>query len=162
MTTTPRPRSNRDPETDRTTILVPIRYPLTDESARTLGMAGRLAQKHAPSDLRVLHVNLYHSGRETKTVELTRAISSTLAGVETEVTTRRGFLVEEVILKDATQMGADIVVVGTNQQPWFRRLVSRVFGSEPDVSSFLRENTSDSVAVVDVDTTTTTPALDSA
>ena len=162
MTSTSCSPSYRDPPTERTTILVPIRYPLTDESARTLGVAGRLAQRNAPADLRVLHVNLYQSGRNTKTMELTRAISSTLDGVEADVSTRRGFLVEEVILEEATELGADTIVVGRNQQPLLRRLVSRVFGSEPDVSSFLLANTNDSVEIVNVDTTTAMPAIDPA
>ena len=95
-------------------------------------------------------------------MELTRAISSTLDGVEADVSTRRGFLVEEVILEEATELGADTIVVGRNQQPLLRRLVSRVFGSEPDVSSFLLANTNDSVEIVNVDTTTAMPAIDPA
>lgn len=145
--------------TEFTTILVPIRYPLTDQSARTLAAAGRLAHDHAPADLRVLHVNLFQTGDNTQTAELTRSISSTLDGVEASVTTRQGFLVEEVILEEAIQIGADIVVVGTNQQPAWRRILRRLLQNGPEVSSFLRDHTTADTDIMKVDTTAETPVV---
>lgn len=145
--------------TNLTTILVPIRYPLTDQSARTLAAAGRLAHDHAPADLRVLHVNLFQTGDNTQTAELTRSISSTLDGVEASVTTRQGFLVEEVILEETTQIGADIVVVGANQQPTWRRILRRLLQNDPEVSTFLRAKTTPDTEVMEVDTTAETPAV---
>lgn len=146
---------------DLTTILVPVRYPLTDRSARTLAAAGRLAHDHAPADLRVLHVNLYQKGDRTQTDELTRAISATLDGVEASVTTREGFLVEEVILEEATQTDADIVVVGANQRATWRKFLRRVFQNGPAVGRFLRENAAADTEVMEVDTGTETPAVES-
>jgi K+-sensing histidine kinase KdpD len=146
---------------DQTTILVPIRYPLTDNSARTLAAAGRLAHDHAPAELRVLHVNLFQNEDNTQTEELTRAISSTLEGVEASVTTRRGFLVEEVILEEATQIDADIVVIGANQRAIWRRFLSRLLQNDPEVGSFLRENTTDEIEIIEVDTTAETPTAES-
>lgn len=148
--------------TECTTILVPIRYPLTDESARTLAAAGRLAHNQAPANLRVLHVNLYQTGDKTKTTELTQAISSTLDGVEASVTTRQGFLVEEEILEEALQTNADIIVVGANQQANWRRLLRRLLQSNPEVSAFLRENTTDDTDIREVDATTDTLAVEPA
>ncbi|MBX0298198.1 universal stress protein [Haloarcula nitratireducens] len=148
--------------TDLTTILVPIRYPLTDESARTLAAAGRLAHDQAPANLKVLHVNLYQTRDKTKTTELTRAISSTLDGVEASVATRQGFLVEEEILEEAIQTNADIIVVGANQQANWRRLLRRLLQSNPEVSSFLRENTTDDTDIWEVDATTDTRAVEPA
>ncbi|QIO24205.1 universal stress protein [Haloarcula sp. JP-L23] len=147
--------------TDLTTILVPIRYPLTDKSARTLAFAGRLAHDHAPADLQVLHVNLYQTGDDTQTTELTRAISSTLDDVEASVTTRQGFLVEEVILEEATQIDADIIVVGANQQSTWRRLLRRLLQDDPEVGSFLRERTTNDTEIMEVDTAAETPAVES-
>lgn len=145
--------------TEPTTILVPIRYPLTDQSARTLAAAGRLAHDHAPAELGVLHVNLYQTGDDTQTKELTRAISSTLDGVDASVITRRGFLVEEVILEEARSIRADIVVVGTNQQATWRRLLRRLLGNDPAVGSFLREHTTDTTEIMEVDAEAERPAV---
>jgi K+-sensing histidine kinase KdpD len=145
---------------DLTTVLVPIRYPLTDQSSQTLAAAGRLAQDHTPADLRVLHVNLYQNSNSTQTSELTRAISSTLDDVEASVTTRQGFLVEEVILEEATQIDADIVVVGANQRATWRKILSRVLENGPAVGLFLRENVTADTEVMEVDTTTETPVVE--
>lgn len=41
--------------TKQTTILVPLRYPLTADTTRTLAVARRLATDHAPAALTVLH-----------------------------------------------------------------------------------------------------------
>lgn len=142
---------------DLTTILVPIRYPLTDQGARTLAAAGRLAHEHAPADLRVLHVNLLQQGSNTQTEELTRAISATLDDVEAVVTTRQGFLVEEIILEEATQIGADVIVVGANQQAIWRRFLSRLLGNATQVSSFLREQTANEIEILEVDSAVDTP-----
>lgn len=147
---------------DLTRILVPIRYPLTDQSAQTLAAAGRLAHDHAPADLRVLHVNLYQTGDRTQTEELTRAISSTLDGVEASVTTRQGFLVEEVILEEATQTDTDIIVVGANQQATWQKILSRILRNGPAVGAFLRENTAVDTDVMEVDPAAETPTVESA
>jgi nucleotide-binding universal stress UspA family protein len=135
----------------QTTILVPIRYPLTDHSSQTLAAAGRLAQNHAPATIRVLHVNLMQNNGSIQTAELTRAISSVLDGVEASVFTRRGFLVEKVILEEANQLGADIVVVGSDPRSRGRRFIRRLLGNDPAIASFLHQNLSDEVEVVEVD-----------
>lgn len=142
---------------DKTNILVPIRFPLTDDSARTLGAAGRLAHDHTPAHLHVLHVNLFQSNGTIKTEEFTRAMSAALDGVDASVTTRRGFLIEEVILEEAIHIDADIVVIGANQQTTWRRLLSRLLKTDPPIASFLHENTANDMEIVEVDTTAKTP-----
>lgn len=145
----------------KTTILVPIRYPVTDQGARTLAAAGRLAQEHAPADLRVLHVNLLQNGHTTRTQELTDAISSTLDDVDAVVTTRKGFLLEEVILEEASQINADVVVVGANQQAFWRKLLGRLLGNGTEVVSILRDRTANDIEVMEVDGGSDTPTAQS-
>lgn len=146
--------------TDTTTILVPVRYPLTAQSERTLAAAGRLTREYAPADLTVLHVDLYQRGRSVQNGEVARAVSSTLDGVEASVTIREGFLVEEVILEEATQLHADIVVVGENQQAGWRNILSRLLRTNPDVSVFLRENARATTKIIEVDTVAETPTVE--
>lgn len=138
--------------TEQTTILAPIRYPLTDESARTLAAAGRVAHDNTPAELRVLHVNLFQTNDNTQSEDLTRAISSTLDDVDASVHTQRGFLLEEVILEEAEDINADIVMIGKSQQPVWRRFLNRILRDDPAVGSFLRERTTDDVEIVEVDT----------
>jgi len=96
-------------------------------------------------------VNLFQSGETTQTAEITRAVTPILNGPEASVVTRRGFLVEEVILEEATWTGADILVLGTNQKATWRRLLSRLAGNEPAVASFLEANVNEQIEVVKVD-----------
>jgi K+-sensing histidine kinase KdpD len=147
---------------DQTTILVPIRYPLTDESAHTLAAAGRLGCEYAPANLIVLHVNLCQTSDRTQTRELTEAISSTINGIEASVITRSAFLVEEAILDEATQNGADIVVIGANQKPRWRRLIGRLLGNDPAIGSYLRKHTTDVTEIMEIDTVTETASAESA
>lgn len=147
--------------TDKTTILVPIRYPLTDESARTLAAAGRLAQQYSPADLLVLHVNLFQSNENIQTEELTHAISSVLDDVTANVITRRGFFVEETILEEAVDIEADFVVVGVGQTAIWRKLIRRVIGNEPAVGSYLQANVTSDVEVIEVETATSLPKIES-
>ncbi|MFC6993205.1 universal stress protein [Haladaptatus sp. GCM10025707] len=151
--------------TTRTTILVPIRYPLTEQSTQTLAAAARLAQENASAELVVLHVNLFQTGDKTQTSEISHAIASILDGTTASVLTRRGFLVEEVILEEAAQSHADIIVVGANQRPTWRKVLSELTGNGLAVAAFLREHVNSNVEIIEVDSLTAdvlTPAKDSA
>lgn len=140
------------PSSEHSTVLVPIRYPIGDESTRTLLEAGRLAEQRAPATLVALHVNLIQYDEGYRSQELAAEISSVLGDVDASVVTRRGFLVEEVILEEVDQLGADVVVLGANRRSRWRRLLRRLTGNEPDICSYLRRNATPGVEVVEVDT----------
>lgn len=146
--------------TEHTRILVPIRYPLNDESSRTLAAAGRLAQQHAPAEIFVLHVNLFQTNENIQTEELTRAISSVLDDVTASVITRRGFFVEEVILEEAQDLHADVIVVGAEKKAVWRRLLRRLLGNEPAVGSYLEDHVTGQMDVIEVDRTATSSPVD--
>lgn len=146
--------------TKSTRILVPIRYPLHDESARTLATAGRLAQHHAPADVFALHVNLFQTNENIQTAELTRAISSVLDDVTASVITRRGFFIEEIILEEAEGLDADVVVVGAEKKAVWRQLLRRLLGNHPSVCSYLKNHITEQIEVIEVDRTTTPPSVE--
>lgn len=135
------------------TILVPIRYPLTDESARTLDVACDLAREDPPAELLVLHVDPFQSDERTRIRDMERAIAPRVDGVTTEVITRRGFFVEEVILEEAEAREADVVVVGADRTPRWRRLLRRLLGNDPAIGAYLRSVTGEGTEVVEVDAT---------
>lgn len=145
---------------EQTTILVPIRYPLTNHSVRTLGAAGRIAQQHTPAEIRIFHANLYHKGKSIRAEELTKAISSTLDEITASVTSTQGFIVEQMILKEAKQINADIVVIGTTQKAVWRRLLSRLLGNEPDIGTFLGENLPGGIELLEVNSDLETPTAE--
>ena len=134
---------------DRRTVLVPIRYPLTDDSARTLDEAGRIARAD-DAEVVVVHVDRFQHDEATETTELTRAIAAVLDDVNAAAITRRGFFVEEVLLEEAEALEADVIVVGASQTPRWRRLLRRLLGDEPAVGAYLRQRTADGVEVVEV------------
>jgi K+-sensing histidine kinase KdpD len=137
----------------RTTLLVPIRYPLTDDSARTLATGGRLASERAPANLVVLHVDLLHHHESTKTTELARAIDATLEGVATRVTTRQGFLVEREIVESVRQWDADVVVLGERHEATWRRYLRRLFRRDRGFAAYLSSHVPPGVEVLEVDPT---------
>jgi nucleotide-binding universal stress UspA family protein len=121
-----------------TRVVVPVRYPLTDHSERTLTEAVRVAEER-DAPLTVLHVNLYHRGREVTRAQLKRAVESALGRIpNVRYVVREGFLVEETILEEVAAEGADVVVIGHKQAGRWRRML-RKLTADPDIDSYLRE-----------------------
>ena len=121
-----------------TRVVVPVRYPLTDHSKRTLSRAVEVADEK-DADLTVLHVNLYHNGKHVHRAELKRAVEREFGRIEqARYVIREGFLVEETILDEVVAEGADAVVIGRKQMGRWRRMLRKAF-SDPDIETYLRE-----------------------
>jgi len=121
-----------------TTVVVPVRYPLTERSRETLAAAVELA-KARDADLTVLHVDLYQEDRRVTWIDLKRAVERAFGPLErTRYVVRRSFLVEETILDEVAAEEADVVVIGSAQVSRWRRSLRALLG-EPDVKAFLRE-----------------------
>ncbi|WP_226041445.1 universal stress protein [Natrinema sp. DC36] len=128
--------------------MVPIRYPLTGTSIRTLEHANDLVKSEDISEVYVLHINIFQNGENYNRYEISRAISPFFEDCNPTVVTRNGFLVEKLIATEAIDIGADIIVIGENKNPTWKRVLSRIFGNNPDVGSYLREQTPAKVTVV--------------
>ncbi|WP_128475832.1 universal stress protein [Halorussus pelagicus] len=121
-----------------TSVVVPVRYPLTDHSKRTLAEALRVAEE-CDAALTVLHVNLYHHGREVSRAELKRVVENEFGRVaNVQYVVREGFLVEETILEEVAAEEADAVIIGHKQASRWRRMF-RKLTADPDIEGFLRE-----------------------
>lgn len=129
-------------------ILVPIRYPLTARSMQTLERAGSIAGEYDAGRVLVLHVNLVQYDRTSTAQDIHRAIAPLVGDLPVTVSVRRGFLVEEVILEEAEQRGADIIVIGRNQTAPWRQYLSRLLGNDPAVASYLQDHTDAEIDVV--------------
>lgn len=134
---------------NKTTILAPIRYPLTKASTQTLTFANNLLGLEDKGEIYVLHVNLFQNGDRTRRKDIQQAISPLFEDHTPNVITRSGFFVEETISTEATEIGADIIIVGRSQKPKWRRLISALIGNEPAVEAHLREQTNATVEVVE-------------
>ena len=119
-------------------MVVPVRYPLSEHSERTLRRAVQAADER-DADLTVLHVNLFQNGRKVTRTDLKRAVEERLGElINTRYVVRRGFLVEETILEEVAAEGADIVVIGHKQAGRWRRMINSLT-NDPDIETFLRD-----------------------
>lgn len=124
--------------TDSEVVVVPVRYPLSEHSERTLRRAFDIADERDAS-LTVLHINLYQQGQDVQRTDLKRAVEETVGRLEdTRYVVRDGFLVEESILEEVASEGADVVVIGHKQKGRWRRMLNKLFDN-PDVEAYLRE-----------------------
>lgn len=132
-----------------TRVLVPIRYPITGQGAKTLAHAEKVAQdcEGERVEILVLHVNVIQRNGKAQEGEIRQAVRAIMDETPFTVITRRGFLLEETILEEARANQANTIVVGANQAPRWRRLVSRLFPIGPDIVSYLEDNTGPDVAV---------------
>ena len=119
-------------------VIVPVRYPLSKHSKRTLAEAIRIATE-SEAELTVLHVNLYQDGGQVRRADLRRAVEREFGTLErARYVVRSGFLVEETILEEVAAEGADVVVIGHKQVGRWRSMVRRLVG-DPDIEAYLRK-----------------------
>ena len=119
-------------------VVVPVRYPLSENSRATLAEAIQIADEE-DADLTVLHVNLYQNSHRVKRTELKRAVEQAFGHVpRTRYVVRSGMLVEETILDEVAAQEADSVVIGSKQASRWRQMIRRLV-DDPDVEQFLRE-----------------------
>jgi K+-sensing histidine kinase KdpD len=120
------------------TVVVPVRFPLSEHSRATLAAAVEVARERE-ADLTVLHVDLYQESREVSRAQLKRAVEEEVGPIDrARYVVRRGFLVEETILDEVATEDAGVVVIGRKQAGRWRRMLRRVL-DEPDVESYLRQ-----------------------
>lgn len=120
-----------------TLVVVPVRYPLSEHSRATVRRAIDVADEH-DAELTVLHVNLYQNEGAVTRTELKQAVEGAFGRVDNaRYVVRSGFLVEETILDEVAEEGADFVVIGQKQASRWRSMVRRLV-DDPDVEQYLR------------------------
>ncbi|AFZ74902.1 universal stress protein [Natronobacterium gregoryi] len=132
-------------------VVVPVRYPLTNRSRKTLERAIEVAEERDAA-LTVLHVDLYQNGKKVTRIDLKDAVERTAGPIENaRYVVRTGFLVEESILDEVAAEGADTVVIGDRSASRFRRVFRRLTNN-PDINDFLREHLECEVITVEAGT----------
>ncbi|MFC6768938.1 universal stress protein [Natrinema soli] len=120
-------------------VVVPVRYPLSKHSRRTLERAIEVAREREAA-LTILHVDLYQNGKKVTRLDLKNAVESTFGRLESaRYVVRTGFLVEESILDEVAAERADAVVIGNKQASRLRRIFQR-FTDNPDIDRYLRSH----------------------
>ncbi len=132
-------------------ILVPIRYPLTKNSRKTLERAVELKSEESaeePVDLHVLHVDLIQDSHKVRREDLRREVESEF-DIDATYVVRKGFLVEETILEEVGRRGVDMVLIGKTRSSRLRRVFDRLVSNNPDIENFLKDNLEVTIEVVD-------------
>jgi nucleotide-binding universal stress UspA family protein len=120
------------------TVVVPVRYPLTQHSRATLEEAIQVAASR-DAELTVLHVNLFQENGQTTRSELKDAVEREFGSLSgTRYVVRTGLLLEETILEEVAAEEADVVVIGEKQAGRWRQMI-RQLADDPNVEAYLRE-----------------------
>lgn len=128
-------------------ILVPVRYPLSDHSRATLERAVELAEERETT-LIVLHVNLYQNGEHVTRGELKRAVEGVVGQRPfIRYSIANGFLVEETILEEVVSEEAETVVIGHKLVGRWRRALNRLL-DDPDIAEYLEDRVDSEVVLV--------------
>lgn len=130
-------------------ILIPVRYPLREDSVRTLKRAVELAEGNENAHLYILHVNLLHRGEHVERDDLVRAVErefGTLADASYHV--RNAFLLEEAILYEAVQQDVDYVVIGRDTKARWRQILADRLDIDTDLEVFLERHLNATLVVV--------------
>ncbi|WP_306052010.1 universal stress protein [Natronococcus wangiae] len=123
---------------NRTTLLVPIRYPLQKPSAETIAHAIDLADKLDDTHLYILHVNVLHKGKDVDRTQFRRAVHEKVdPPPDTSCHVRDAYLIEKAILKEAAEQDADYVVIGQSMRARWRQLLADHLGVGVDLEAFL-------------------------
>lgn len=120
-----------------TQVVVPVRYPLSEHSRKTLEEAINITDQENAT-LTVLHVNQYQDSTRVTRSKLKTEVESEVGRLRgARYAVRDGILVEESILEEAAAEDADIVVIGKKQAGRWRKMIQRLV-DDPDIEAFLR------------------------
>ncbi len=131
-----------------TTTLVTVRYPLSDDSHRTIQRG--LEHLTAESDsLIVLHVTLLQNGNKLSRDTLRSAVEAEFGEIPAHYVVRQGYVLEEAIIDEAARQHADRVVVGKTKRGRIRRRLGQLLGLYPDLEAELEATLSTTLEVVE-------------
>ena len=120
-----------------TEVVVPVRYPLTDHSKRTLAKAIDIATER-DGQLTVLHVNQFQTNGSVTRAQLKSAVEREFGRLSNvRYLVRKGMFIEETLLDEVVAADADVVVIGKKQAGRWRRMIRRLVDN-PDVEHYLR------------------------
>ncbi len=102
--------------------------------ARAIDLADELDDPH----LYILHVNVLHEGEAVDRTDLRRAVEEAVdPPSNASCHVRDAYLIEEAILREASQQNADYVVIGKSMRARWRRLLADRLGVGVDLEAFL-------------------------
>ncbi|ATW87772.1 hypothetical protein halTADL_0977 [Halohasta litchfieldiae] len=131
-----------------TTTLVSVRYPLTEDSHRTITRGLDYVSDDTDS-LIVLHVSLLQNGDSLTRQELQTAVEAEFSDIRAHYIVRQGYVLEEAIVDEAARQTADRVIVGKTKRGRIRRRLGQLFGLYPDLEAELTGSLNTTLEVVE-------------
>jgi K+-sensing histidine kinase KdpD len=129
-------------------LLVPIQFPMTEDSIRTVSQAMDLANQLDDPHIYILHVNLAYRGKPVKRPELQRSVEAAVGFLpHASYHVRDAQLLEEAIIDEAKQQGVDYVIIGHSQRARWRRALATRLNMTVDLESFLPQHLDAEVVV---------------
>ena len=130
------------------TTLASVRYPLNDDSHRTIKRGlGHLTD--SDDSLIVLHVALLQNGEKIGRDTLRMAVEAEFGELPAHYIVRQGYVLEEAIIDEAARQHADRVLVGKTKRGRISRRLGQLFGLYPDLEAELSRNLSTTLEVVE-------------
>ena len=130
------------------TTLASVRYPLNDDSHRTIQRGLEYLTDDGDS-LIVLHVTLLQNSDKLSRDELRAAVETEFGEIPAHYVVRRGYVLEEAIIDEAARQNADRVLVGKTKRNRIRRRLGQLFGLYPDLEGELSRNLSTTLEIVE-------------
>jgi len=127
-------------------ILVPIRFPITNQNIRTVKKAKEIASNGGY--ITMLHINLFQHGERVTENELRNEIEGKIGGIDANYMVREGFVVEESILEEIVKLKPDIVVIGKNQESKLKKIFKK-FMYDIDIENFLMKKCDCDIEIVE-------------
>lgn len=122
-----------------TTILVPIRYPPSEHSYRTIERGLEHIAEDDNGMLIIIHVRLLQHGRHVSRQDLRESVYQRFGEIPAHFAVRTGYIVEEAIIDEAAQQRVDRVVIGASKTRSLRRKIGSLLGLWPDLEDALED-----------------------
>ncbi|SDJ67222.1 universal stress protein [Natronorubrum texcoconense] len=132
-----------------TTILVPVRYPLSEHSYRTIERGLDHISGDDSGSLILLHVRLLQQGRSVSRTKLRKAVQQRFGEIPAHYVVRSGYILEEAIIDEAVRQDADRVVIGISKTRSLKRKVSRLLKLDLDLELILENELDVELEVVE-------------
>lgn len=120
-------------------VLVPIRYPPSEHSIRTIERGVEIISEDEDGELIILHVNLTQESRRVTRTQLRSAVKQRFRDVPAYFVVRSGFVLEEAIVDEAANQGVDRVIIGASKSRWIQRKIASLIGIRHDLAVALEE-----------------------
>ncbi|MFC6864401.1 universal stress protein [Halomicroarcula sp. GCM10025817] len=119
------------------TVLIPVRYPLTDRNKRAIEKGLELVADESDPELLIVYVNRLYKDDRIPRSTLRETVEAEFGTIPAHYVVRDGFLYEEAVLDEAIRQQVDHIVLSERRRAAWQQLLREAFDFEVDLESFL-------------------------